>query len=226
MSSLLDYQLYLFDFDGILVDTEPLHYASYMELTRRRGYPLKWSFSRFCAEAHSKAMGFFEGWQREYPHLFDEGPTQGELYEEKKRIYTELLQNNSLKLMEGVQPMLQELEAHQIKSAVVTNSPKAHIEMIKKSLPLLQKISLWVTREGYAHPKPSPEGYLKAISLLGKPGDRVIGFEDTLKGLKALLSAGVESVLICPSDAEQAAEGKRLGAKHFETLASYLTSIK
>lgn len=219
MKWIKDYQLFLFDFDGLLVDTEPLHYASYMELARRRGCPLSWDFQRFCVEAHGKAMGFFDGWEREYPDLFKQGPAKSELYEEKKRIYLELLQKTPLKLMEGVESLLDVLDAAQVKMAVVTNSPKDQIAIIQNALPQLKKIPLWLTREEYANPKPSPEGYLKAISLLGAPGDRIIGFEDTLKGLKALIAAGVEGTLICPVDHEHVEEGIRLGARHFEKVS-------
>jgi beta-phosphoglucomutase len=214
------YQLFLFDFDGLLVDTESLHYASYLEMSRRRGYPLDWDYRRFCLEAHGKAMGFFDGLQREYPDVFKGGLLREELYEEKKQIYVEMLQKESLSLMEGAGPLLDALNEYQIKSAVVTNSPSHQIALIKKKLPQLEKISSWVTREDYREPKPAPEGYLKAISLLGRPGDRIIGFEDTLKGLKALIAAGVESVLICPNDADPVVEGRALGAKHFSTLSS------
>jgi len=221
-----EYQLYLFDFDGLLVDTEQLHYAAYMEMSRRNGYPLDWGFARFCQEAHSRAMGFFDGLIREYPHAFEKGPSKEELYEEKKRIYVELLQNSPLGLMDGVETFISALEAHQINRAVVTNSPKAQIELIKKALPILQKIPIWITREEYKDAKPSPEGYLKAISLLARPGDKIIGFEDTLKGLQALLAADVDSVLVCPADHKHVEEGKRLGAHHFESLSSYLTSMR
>lgn len=226
MMNLQDYQLYLFDFDGLLVDTEQLHYSAYMEMSRRHGCPLDWDFSRFCLEAHAQAMGFFDGLVKEYPDALEKGPSKQELYEEKKRIYVELLQNSSLQLMDGAETFLTALEKHQIKKAVVTNSPKAQIELIKKALPVLQKIPVWITREQYKDPKPSPEGYLKAISQLAEPGDRIIGFEDTLKGLQALLAADVDSVLICPSDHKHVEEGKRLGARHFESLSSYLTSIR
>ncbi len=223
MNWVQDYQLFLFDFDGLLVDTEQLHYASYLEMSRQRGCPLNWDFQRFCVEAHSKAMGFFDGLEREYPDVFKEGPSKQELYEEKKRIYAEMLQKTPLELMEGAEPLLEALDARKIKSAVVTNSPKAQIEIIKNALPKLHMIPLWVTREDYSTPKPSPEGYLKAIALLGNPGDRIVGFEDTLKGLQALVAAGVESMLICPSDHEHVDEGKRLGAKHFEKLSAINT---
>lgn len=219
MNWIQNYQLFLFDFDGLLVDTEQLHYAAYLEMSRRRGCPLNWDFQRFCHEAHGRAMGFFEGLEREYPHVFKEGASKEDLYEEKKRIYIEMLQKKPLQLMEGVLPLLNALDESKIKSAVVTNSPKDQIEIIKQGLPSLQKIPLWVTREEYVNPKPSPEGYLKAISLLAEPGDRMIGFEDTLKGLKALLAAGAESILICPASHEHVKEGVRLGAKHFEKLS-------
>src|ERR1700733_4348656 len=137
MMNLQEYQLYLFDFDGLLVDTEQLHYAAYMEMSRQHGCPLDWDFSRFCREAHTKAMGFFDGLVKEYPDALEKGPSKQELYEEKKRIYVEMLQNSSLQLMDGVEALITALEAHQIKTAVVTNSPKAQIELIKKKLPIL-----------------------------------------------------------------------------------------
>lgn len=220
-----DYQLYLFDFDGLLVDTEQLHYAAYLEMSRRNGCPLSWDFARFCQEAHSKAMGFFDGLLKEYPDALERGKTREELYEEKKKIYVELLQSTPLELMAGVEAFLESLESRRAKMAVVTNSPKAQIELIKKALPVLQKIPVWVTREMYKEAKPSPEGYLKAIALLAEPGDKIIGFEDSLKGLKALLAAEVDSVLICPADQKHVEEGKRLGATHF-TSFSYLTSMR
>ncbi|MBS0605255.1 MAG: HAD family phosphatase [Verrucomicrobia bacterium] len=219
MDWIQEYQLFLFDFDGLLVDTEQLHYRAYLEMARHRGCPLNWDFERFCLEAHGKAMGFFDGMQREYPDVFKEGPTKEELYEEKKRLYVEMLQSTRLELMEGALPLINALDERKVKSAVVTNSPKAQIDVIKRALPDLQKIPLWITREDYSAPKPSPEGYLKAIAALAKPGDRIVGFEDTLKGLKALLAAGVDAFLICPSDHKHIGEGISLGAKHCEKLS-------
>lgn len=228
MDSILDYQLYLFDFDGLLVDTERLHYAAYMEMARGQGFPLTWDYRRFCEVAHSKAMGFFDGWQKEHPAAL-EGTSKEVLYEEKKRLYVEMLRKTPLELMEGAEDLINVLDAHGIKSAVVTNSPKAQIELIKQALPALQKIPLWITREDYSQPKPSPEGYLKAISLLAKPGDKIIGFEDALKGLKALLATEADAMLICPKDLEYVSEAKSLGARHFESLSlfySYFTSTR
>lgn len=217
-----NYQLFLFDFDGLLVDTEKLHYASYLELCDRRGCPLDWDFQRFCLEAHGKAMGIWEAIGKEHPHLYEQEPKEV-LYEEKKQIYVQMLQTAQLELMEGVEVLLKRLADLKIARAVVTNSPKMHIEMIKRAVPVLQTIPVWITREDYSQPKPAPDGYLKAIGMLAKPGDKIVGFEDTLKGLKALLAADVEGVLICPANHRHVKEAVSLGAKHFESLASIWT---
>lgn len=215
------YQLFLFDFDGLLVDTEPLHYLSYKELCRKRGYDLSWDFTHFCLEAHARAGGVWEGLKREFPQLFEKECQIDVLYEEKKALYVDLLKTTSLQLMPGVESLLAVLEKHQIKRAVVTNSPRAHISLIQHSLPQLQSIPLWVTREDYNLPKPAPDGYRHAIDSLGKEGDRIIGFEDTLKGLKALLTAGAEGILVCPSDHRHVQEGLALGARHISSIMDF-----
>jgi beta-phosphoglucomutase len=220
MDWIQEYQLFLFDFDGLLVDTEQLHFTSYAELCRRHGYEMHWDFQRFCREAHGKAMGIWEAIGHEFPGIFEKEPCKDVLYEEKKTIYVELLRKTNLEFMEGAAALLATLAEKGLKRAVVTNSPRAHIEIIKESLPLLKSVPMWITREDYVNPKPSPEGYLKAIECLAKSGDRIIGFEDTLKGLKAMLAAGVESVLICPAQNEHVQECTSLGAKHFKSLSS------
>jgi beta-phosphoglucomutase len=219
MNWIQDYQLFLFDFDGLLVDTERLHFASYREMCHRHGWEMNWDFQQFCREAHGKPMGIFEAIEREFPNIFKDGSSRELLYAEKKAIYVEILKNTRLELMEGAANLLNILSEKGAKRAVVTNSPLEHIEIIKASLPILSSIPLWITREDYSHPKPSPEGYLIAIEKLRKQGDRVIGFEDTLKGLKALLAAGVESILVCPAQSDHVRECISLGAKHFESLS-------
>lgn len=222
----MNYQLFLFDFDGLLVDTERLHMAAYIELCRRYGCELSWDFKRYCKEAHGQPMGMLEALRREFPRMFELQPRQEVLYEEKKKIYVDLLKTSPLELMPGAEALLKILEEKNVKRAVVTNSPRAHIEIIKDRLPLLKSIPQWLTREDYSQPKPSPDGYLKAIEKLGEPGDRVVGFEDSLKGLKSLLAAGVDSVLISSADYDHVAEAVSLGAKHFGSFDQYLTSAR
>lgn len=212
------YQVVLFDFDGLLVDTEPLHYAAYMQMAHERGVPLDWDFTRFCKEAHGRENGFFYALQKEYPHVFEQGLSREILYADKTHYYIERLKTVPLSLMEGAASVLLALQEKSVKRAVVTNSPRAQIELIQSKLPLLKTIPLWITREDYTHAKPSAEGYLKALERLDAKGERAIGFEDTLKGIKALIAADVNAVFVCPSSCGPIKECQQLGAKHIETL--------
>lgn len=199
------YQLVLFDFDGLLVNTEELHFAAYVEMCKRRGFVLNWTLERFFAAAHFDANGLKSALYAEFPKLQVQEPRWEVLYAEKKQAYMELLQAGKLSLMPGVAPLLKELHRKKIKQCVVTNSTKEQVESIKTLLPELATIPHWITREHYANPKPDPECYQKALSEYADPHERAIGFEDSLRGFHALIGAGVKGVLISPSSHPQMA---------------------
>ncbi|PWU14080.1 MAG: HAD family phosphatase [Chlamydiae bacterium] len=198
---LASYDIILFDFDGLLVDTEPLHFFAYKEMCFKNKIHLHWNFTRFCKEAHSSALGIWEAFQKEFPSLLKE-KSRDALYQEKKEIYQDLLKTTPVRLMPGVDALLQALAMSDTLSAVVTNSALSQVEPIRKTLSILNVIPLWITREDYPLAKPAPDGYLQAIKQLGRK-ERIIGFEDTLKGIHALQAAGVEAVLVTPRRPEE-----------------------
>jgi len=215
MNWISDFQLFLFDFDGLLVDTEGLHFAAYVNAMAKRGYRLAWSFAQYSEMAHLNATAIKEGLYAEFPDL---DPNWEQIYAEKKEAYFELIAAGRLKLMPGVAPLLQALEKAGIRRCVVTHSLLDQTRLIRAKLPILDTIPKWITREDYEKPKPSPECYLRAIQLYGQPGDRIIGFEDSVRGLQALQGTPALPVLVCPSHhplLEIATAGDVI---HFESL--------
>lgn len=142
------------------------------------------------------ATGLKEGIYKEFPDLKRYEPCWEILYREKKQAYAELLINRGAALMPGVENLLQELEKAGIKRCVVTHSSAEQIKLIRARQPILSSIPHWITRENYSQPKPSPECYQKAIEKLAGEGDSVIGFEDSPRGLKALLGTDAKAVLV------------------------------
>ncbi len=197
MEWIRDFQLFLFDFDGLLVNTEHLHYQAYIDMMAAQGHRLKWSFLRFCEVAHLNASALREALYSEFPDLSLDWPT---LYAEKKKAYYSLVAAGKVDLMPGVDKLLTELDRLAIRRCVATNSFLEQIELIRSQVPLLQSIPTWITRENYEKQKPHPDAYLKAIELCGKPGDRIIGFEDSIRGLQALQATPALPVLICTSE--------------------------
>ena len=191
-----EYDLFLFDFDGLLVNTEYLHYKAYQKMCLDRGFPLTWDFFQYCGLAHMGSDFLQKALYKAFPDLYRQEPDWKVLHREKQKAFLSILSAEGVDLMPGVEKVLQDLDLHKVRCCVVTNSPLELTEAIKKQYPILQSIPYWVTREQYDQPKPKPDSYLKAIELYGKPGDRILGFEDTIRGWKALHAAGIEAVVI------------------------------
>jgi len=180
-------------------------------MCQRRGLTLPWDMPTYAQMAMRNATGVQEGIYREFPQLHI--PWE-RLYREKRDAYAELVETEGAALMPGVEPLLRDLEKKGIQRCVVTHSPRAHIEMIKARQPILQTIPHWITREDYTKPKPDGECYQLAVTRLAKEGDRVIGFEDSPRGLQALLETEADAMLISEWFGRDALPGARPFTHH------------
>lgn len=205
----------------MLVNTEEIHYQAYRHMLLNRGIDLHWDFNRYCQAAHYDAHALKEQLYIEYPELKKQEPKWEILYAEKKACLHRLLTSGTVQLMPGVSELLHTLILKSIPCCVVTHSPSEIVNLIKKEHPILQQIPHWITREHYSQPKPHSECYLKAIELLAKPHDAVIGFEDTPRGLTALLGTRATPVLICQAHYPEILDFKKRGALHFASFNEY-----
>ncbi len=196
MNWIQDFQLFLFDFDGILVNTEHLHYQAYQKMCLDRGVELPWDFPRYCQAAHFEATGLRDQIYAELPKLKKQEPDWSVLYKGKKTAYASLINEGSVSLMPGVEELLTTLAELGKKRCVVTHSPEEHISILRSQHPILDSIPHWFTREHYSKPKPDPQCYLMAIEKLSKKGDTIIGFEDTPRGLCALQKVPAHAVFL------------------------------
>lgn len=215
MNWIHQFQLFLFDFDGLLVNTEHLHYQAYVNCLAARGHALQLSFANFLELAHLNSTAWREALAGEMRGVEEDWKA---IYQEKKEAYLELLATGKVELMPGAAKLIEALSRAKIRRCVVTNSILAHVRLIRARIPVLEMIPHWITREDYEKPKPSSECYLKAIEMYGEKGDRIIGFEDSMRGLAALKGTPALPVLICPAHhplLEMALEG---GGLHFESF--------
>ncbi len=196
MWMLADFDLFLFDFDGLLVNTEEIHFEAYRLLCRRKGYHFPIDFATYQSYALFRADAIRELLYELNPGLESGGAPWKELYLEKKAIYSALVDSKGPQLMTGAAELIEWLSERGKKSAIVTHSMRYEVEKIRERLPILKKIDHLITREDYEEPKPSPECYETALRRLARPESRTIGFEDSPRGLMALLGTSVEAVLV------------------------------
>lgn len=226
MKWIKNFQLFLFDFDGLLVNTEHLHFQAYINMLARRGYHLDWSYAQYSELAHLNANALREAL---YALFSDLDPNWDMLYQEKKKEYFNLIQFGKVELMPGVETLLRELATAGIRRCVVTNSFLEQTQLIASRLPILKTIPKWITREDYSKPKPDPECYFTAITQCALPGDRMIGFEDSIRGLKALRQTTALPVFICQSHhplLEMALADSVFHFESFESIPEYFTSMR
>jgi|GEM_PF-269732 beta-phosphoglucomutase len=220
MSWILDYSPIFFDFDGLLVNTEHLHYQAYERMMERNGMSFPWDFLTFAEVAHKSSHGLRE-LITSHANALVETLSWETLYDQKKEEYAQLLEEGNLELMPGAQTILESVQLAKIPHAVVTNSTREQTEKIREKIPVLNKIPHWITREDYQNPKPAPDAYLKAIEVLGK-SDKMLGFEDALRGIRALQGASITPVLICPSDHPQMADVPKNSLRYYPSLVACL----
>lgn len=215
-----NYSLFLFDFDGLLVDTERAQYGAYCTMCRERGFDLPWDFRRYLELAHYSATGVKQEMYALFPDLYRQEPKWEVLHAEKKRALLNIYREGKVGLMPGVEKLLLALERKGIPRAVVTHSDDEQVMLIRGSLPILNTIPHWITRHDYNNPKPDPECYRTAIKKLAKPGDPIIGFEDSPRGLKALMGTEAQPVLVTTIDYPEIDSFKKQGALHYPTFES------
>lgn len=213
-----EFQLFLFDLDGLLVNTEELHFGAYKRMLQQRGYTLGWDFPKYFKIAQQDAEAPKRHIYAEFPTLQQSEPDWSVLYAEKKQAYLDLLESEAAPLMPGVQQLLEALEQRAVKRAVVTHSGKSLVDALCKKNPTLRTIPNWITREDYRLPKPAPDGYLKAIGDFAEAGDRVIGFEDSSRGLRSLMATPATPILVNAIDEELREDVKQQGVKVFSTF--------
>lgn len=181
---------YLFwDNDGVLVDTEHLYFQASAEVLAETGVEI--SREQFIDISLKRGESVFDLVPRAHPGYLDE------LRHRRNHRYAELL-GQGVQPIAGVTETLQQLHGR-VGMAIVTGSHRDHFEIIHRDTGLLRFFDFVLTREDYLRSKPHPEPYLTALAKSTLPADRCLVVEDSERGLKAAVAAGLACVVI-PGD--------------------------
>jgi len=186
----MNYKAVLFDMDGVIVDSEPLHVAAFQATLKNYGYSLsdeqyKQHFAGKTDEAGFKQYFDFIGETVDLPVIMDK----------KATAYLELAADR-LVPYPGVIDFIKSLAEQGTPLALVTGSLRAEAEVTLKTFGLTGFFSSIVAAEDISRSKPSPEGYLKgARALRAMPSDCIV-IEDAPSGVKAARAAGMRCLAV------------------------------
>jgi beta-phosphoglucomutase family hydrolase len=183
------FKAYLFDCDGTIVDSMPLHYVAWKKALA------EWNCT--FDEQLFYAWGGIPA--AEVVHLLNERqglsmPVEG-VASRKEDFYFELLPH-----LKAVPEVVEHIEAQhgRIPFAVVSGSTRESVTASLLSLKLLDKFDELVCAGDYKKGKPDPEAFLLAAAKLGVAPESCLVFEDTDMGIQAAKGAGMASVKIPP----------------------------
>jgi HAD superfamily hydrolase (TIGR01509 family) len=185
----------LFDFDGVLLDSEPAHCACWSAVLGTLGIPLTWEFYRsHCVGIDDREMLRRLAAGHEPPLDWNR---LWALYPEKKRLFQERMAAAPA-FHPALDGLLAELHAR-YKLAVVSSSASPEIEPLLVAGGLRGHFDTVVGGDSVTRHKPAPDPYLLAASRLGARTPLVV--EDSETGIASGRAAGFE-VLSVPGPAE------------------------
>jgi HAD superfamily hydrolase (TIGR01509 family) len=195
-----------------------MHFLAYKKMLERRGFQLLWDFQRYCQTAHYHADTIAGELYALFPELMQQEPSWEVLYAEKKAAMFELIAEGHVQLMAGVEELLTSLLTSGKRCCVVTHSPLDLVAQIRQKQPLLNSIPRWITRHDYQQPKPASECYLKAIATYAEEHEAVVGFEDSPRGLRALMGSRAIAVMISQVDYPEIPQFMAAGARYYRSF--------
>ena len=176
------------DNDGVLVDTERLYFEANRLTFFKHG--VKLTEELYVENFLNKAYGT---WHLLRDKDYSE-ESISELREERNELYSNLLKEESAPIA-GVEEVLKEFYG-KIMMGVVTSSRKDHFDIIHSHTGFEKYFDFVLTSDDFEKVKPDPEPYLKALEVSGMKKEDCIVVEDSERGLKSAIAAGIDCYII------------------------------
>ena len=186
----------LFDFDGVVVDTEP-QYTLFWDEKGKKYHPEIPNFGH-----HIKGQTLIQI----YKQFFREPES---LQDEITRQLLDYELTMHFEYIDGVVDFMKELREKGVKLAIVTSSNDAKMANAYREHPELKTmVDFIVTADRVTHSKPHPECFLLGAEMLGVEKDNCIVFEDSFHGIEAGNRAGMKVIGLATTNSAEAIADK------------------
>jgi HAD superfamily hydrolase (TIGR01509 family) len=184
-----NFKAYLFDCDGTVADSMPLHYIAWTEALAE--WNCAFSEERFYLWGGMPIQEIIARLARE------QGIEMPSMQVAKRK---EELYYRHLPSLKPIPAVLEHIEQQhgRIPFAIVSGSTRDSVEVSLRALNLLEKFDTLVCAGDYVKSKPDPEPFLVAANRLGVAPESCLVFEDTQMGIEAAISAGMAWVRVPP----------------------------
>lgn len=202
----LDVRAVLFDMDGVLVISNPLHFQAWQDFGRQIGLVITEAmfYREFSGRKNEEAL------EALFPGRFSE-QQRADLSRRKEALFRERYVP-LLPAVPGVQQLVQDLRRRSVLLALATSGPPENVEAILRHLGLEGAFQAVVTGQDVTEAKPDPTIFQMAAARLGVAAEDSLVIEDSIAGVKAAVAAG--AVCLGVSTTEPASRLRAVGAAH------------
>ena len=207
----------LFDFDGLLYDSETSAYEVWRELYAEHGvvFPLSlWQAESMGRPPGTSAFDPLAHLQEQIAPRLDPRETHLALARRRDALFPR-------ELIPGAAELLAEARARGLRTAIVSSNSRARVlEHLARS-GVAPDFDAIITAEGDPERgKPRPVLYLEALAELGVPAEEAVAFEDSPNGIAAATAAGIHTVAV-PNDLTRGAPGIERADEELASLADF-----
>jgi len=177
---------FIFDMDGVIVDSNPTHKIALKQFCKKLGYDLSET------DLREKIYGRTNrDWLLNLFGQLDE-QTIRKYADEKEALFRQLYID--IKPVNGLLPFLDKLDSLDISRAIATSAPRANVDFTLQKTNTGKYFKTILDDSFVTEGKPNPQIYLKSASALGFDPQNCIVFEDSLSGVQAGKRAGCKVV--------------------------------
>jgi HAD superfamily hydrolase (TIGR01509 family) len=181
----------IFDFDGIVLDSETPEYESHRRIFERCGVTL--TVDEWCGVIGTWSEGHDEQWFKRLCQQSSGAPGREAYFAERRRIFEAIVPAAP---MRGVPELLRQLRDAGIAAAIASSAPARWVVGAVERLGIRPLFDAVVTGDEVAHRKPAPDVYLEAARRLDVDPARSVAIEDSEPGIAAACAAGMKVVAI------------------------------
>ena len=179
----------IFDMDGVIVDTEPVHHYAYNIHFRQLNIDI--SPEMYASFTGNSTKNIFERLKAQF-NLPD---AVNSLVETKRNLFNDAFDSKEdLYLLDGVEDLIKDLHSNGMQLILASSSATVTINRIFNRFKLHKYFTHIVSGEDFPKSKPHPAIFLKAAELAQTPVENCIVIEDSTNGIMAANAAGIYCV--------------------------------
>ncbi|MDN3677009.1 HAD family hydrolase [Flavobacterium paronense] len=179
-------QTVIFDMDGVIVDTEPVHHYAYNLQFKLLNIDV--TPEMYASFTGNSTKNIFERLKAQ----FDLSEEVNTLVETKRNLFNEAFDSKEdLHLLDGVEDLIKDLHTKGMQLVLASSSATVTINRVFNRFGLFKYFTHIVSGEDFPESKPHPAIFLKAAELANTPVENCIVIEDSTNGIMAAKAAGI-----------------------------------